>query len=390
MSTSRVNDADPRIGTNTSDHTYQSARVVLVDAQEKPLLSLQGCTWNLMNYGISLKTNGFHPNNPWDFDEDHLTYMIRKTRQLNKIIEIIEDSDENDFFLLQEVDIFFPASPKLKVTASQQKTRNLLKLGFEINLRALGWKILLQPGSKTQQPLVILFNTKSLQISGAGQGVFPTATHQCRGVAQEFIHLPTQQPVTLVNLHLDYETDYSKVIPDFQLQQTRSGKFTIMAGDTNHAPNQEIVGLINTWSNITNISGEKNGISHLHKNFSHIKKCYDGFFANPSQDRANPLNQTAVHITEQAAEVFKIDTTGKFVVEPLPANPHVHRSAPGEPWRRGGYADYLQRNKIAKTCGGMTVSISTNRDVFFATSALALPSSPTDPVALGLITPCKL
>ncbi len=360
FSANHSNFADPRIGINTSDHTYQSARVSLVDAEDKILLSLKGCTWNLMNYGISLATNGTHMNNPWDFDEDHETYIKRKTRQLDKIITLIHkgpEHDQNDFFLLQEVDIFFPAHEKLKITLEQQAARDFLKTQFEKKLHEQGWDIIFQSGTATQLPLVILYNTKNLNISNASYGVFPTHKRQCRGLAQEFIHQTSERTVTLVNLHLDYAADYSKTIPEFQLQQTQQGKFTIMGGDTNHAPNQRIVGLINNWNNITNLSGGKHGISHHHRNSQQIAKCYDGFFANPD-------SQTAVHVTEQAAEVFKIDAQSNYIVVNLPASFHVHRSAPGEPWRRDGYKDYMQRRIASSTSG--SESISTSRTALFA------------------------
>ena len=393
MSASRENDADPRIGYNTSDHTYQSARVVLVDAQDQPLLAVKGCTWNLMNYGVSLKTNGTHPNNPWDFDEDHTSYMIRKKRQLDKILTIIitaSAADENDFFFLQEVDIFFPAHPKLNVTELQQAERNELITEFDNKLQALGWKIISKKGGLTQQALVTLFNTKILQINGAATSVFPTTKKQCRGLAQEFIHLTTHQSVALVNLHLDYSIDYSQSIPEYQRHQAKEGKFTVMGGDTNHAPNQGIVGLINTWSNITNLAGDLNGIAYLHKNTAHIMKCYDGFFANPTQDPVNPLNHTSVHITEQAAEVFKIvgaykvDGRNTFVVAALPANPHVHRSAPGEPWRRGGYSEHLESKAVANPANRpqyssghpQQSSIPPHRDAFFAAPVPLIHNEP--------------
>jgi hypothetical protein len=169
-------------------------------------------------------------------------------------------------------------------------------------------------------------------------------------LAQEFIHLTTAKHATIVNLHLDYNADYSVTIPDYQKQQVAQGKLTIMGGDTNHAPNQEIVGLMNNWSNITNIAGEINrsgevtGISHLHKDSQHIIKCYDGFFANPTQD-------TSVRVTAQEAEVFEKNAAGDFIVKTLPANPHVHRSAPGQPWRRGGYIDFLKEKEEKKSDG---------------------------------------
>lgn len=376
MSAPRVlNYADVRQGTNTSDHTYQTARVELVDSSGRPLMAVKGSTWNLMNYCVSLKTNGVYKNNPWDIDETHSSYMTRKAKQLHKILNMIDNApagNENDFLLLQEIDIFLSPHPKLQVTPQQQIERYALKNQFEKNLQTRGWKMIVKVG-KTQQPLAILYNAKTLQATGAPQGVFTTATHQNRGLAQEFIHLPTNSGVTLVNLHLDYAADYSQTIPQYQTQQAQLGKFTVMGGDTNHAPNQQIVGLINTWSNITNLEGDivannRIAITGIHQNKQNIQKCYDGFFANPTCDPANPRRNTMVKITEEEGEVFKKDAaTGEYVVELLSKNPHEHLSAPGEPWRRGGYSDYLKKQSSTQTIlGSMGAWIKDNPYLFLS------------------------
>jgi hypothetical protein len=121
--------------------------------------------------------------------------------------------------------------------------------------------------------------------------------------------------------------------------------FTIMGGDTNHAPNTEIVGLINNWNNITNIHGTDDGKHLTGHHEDDVNKCYDGFFANPSS------KETSLMITEEKGEVFKKLADDSFCIRTLdPAleykDHHRHVAPPGRAWQRGAWLIGLVKDRI--------------------------------------------
>lgn len=343
MAMSRISDADPRIGLNTSDHTVQSIAVTILN-NDKPILTMAGSTWNLMNKCTSKNDHPqkLYKNNPWNYTEDPTLYLNRKKRQFDKIIQTIK-SGNKDFMFLQEIDCL--TSPTFFPNQSDKDAYNILKNEFIKNLKQLGWNMEMSTPGKGIKPLATLYNTKTLQPTGSKQSVLDGVAFEC-----EFLHRESNQKVTLTNLHLAYDKDYSQILPQYQEAQVQANKITFMGGDTNHAPNFRIQGLINNWNNCTNLDGDDFGnISDIHIHNSDpnkiIKKCFDCFAVNPSQT-------TRAVIVETEGEVFRPDPNrrGGFIVETLRpeleyADHATHQSAPGKPWIRGGWTEYTKSLK---------------------------------------------
>lgn len=332
----------------TSDHTYQSVDVRFVEADERPIFSLSGSTWNLMNYCISKEkrfktSNGKQnfKNNPWNIDESPKQYFDRKKRQFEKIIGIIQ-SGGKDFMLLQEIDCLsstglLRGEDKSNFIAMREKV-------FFKKLKSLGWDIEMTTRETGTKPNAILYNKKTLQrTERRHEAVLDNA-----GFACEFQHTVSGKKVTLVDLHLDYTKDYSQSIPDYQARQVAANRFTVMGGDTNHSPNHKIVGLINNWHNITNLAGDdKTGlISGTASDGS--TKCYDGFFVSPT-------TTTRADIIETRGEVFyHHDRRQTFLVRELdPSTEYpkhcAHKTVVGMAWKRGAWTEHQASSKAPGT-----------------------------------------
>lgn len=349
--------AHPRSKENTSDHTYQGIEAQLLDSKNKVLCSIQGNTWNLMNFAISKINNTEYfgkpyKNNPWDFTESIDEYFARKQMQMDKILDLIIKDEKLDFFFLQEVDIFTVPTTLYQIGMHQAppvdreeiKTRyEEMNRVFTKALQDLHWGILKttkpQPGQSVT-PLVTLYCEERLK-PAQQVSVFDGVGFSC-----EFIHKKSNRKVNLVNLHLKYEGIYGVLLPEYQMNEVNANHFTIMGGDTNHVPNQnnlkpgtDIPGLINNWNNATNLAGvEKDNnlyIVDTHDESGKYKKCYDCFLVNPDS------HDTRVKIIERPAEVFiRPPGQDQFVVEahdPALIGHHVHLSALGKPWIRDGF-----------------------------------------------------
>ncbi len=361
----------PKDGHNTSDHTYQACTATLVvdekhgdKIEAKPVMQVSGVTWNLMNKCVSKENNPRgYKNNPWNYTEDAKSYLERKTKQFAQVLEILK-SGNHDFMFLQEVDCL--TAPTFLKDEKDKSAYNLLKQNFIDNLKQMGWNLaeqhfkpamavdkhVLDPGVK---PLVTLYNTKTLEPTGFKRSVLDGAGFEC-----EFRQIKTGKNVTLVNLHLNFDGIYSNTIPSYQKQLVKDDKFAIMGGDTNHAPNDKITGLINNWNNCTNLEGNDTGeiLSDTHAKsvnaegkVKSVKKSYDCFLTNPCKN-------ARVVFQENKAEVFEaIPGTNppSFYIRSIdPATDkhykgkdgkqhHIHNSAPNEPWRRGGWNEYLKK-----------------------------------------------
>jgi len=322
--------ADVRKRQNTSDHTYQTVKVDLLDAEDNSLCSVTGSTWNLMNWCWSKADNKKYfnkpyNNNPWDHTDTHESYYDRKDRQFKKIIAIIEADIDSAFFLLQEVDCltYLPISDQERYWA--------LRTAFESKLASLGWALIRsEDGNK---PLVTLFNTRVLQQTQASAPKTVLTQGKGIGFECEFTHVTTQKTVTLTNVHLDYSADYTQTLPAYQREQTAANKFTIIGGDMNHAPGQKIVGLITNGQHATNLGSTPDGTVTDYD--QGVLKQLDGVLVNPGQ-------QTQVRVTVTKGEVFQRDGAEFSVVEFNP-NRSV-TSKPGQPYveDRGSYFQALR------------------------------------------------
>jgi endonuclease/exonuclease/phosphatase family metal-dependent hydrolase len=337
----------------TSDHTYQKASVETYSKTGQQLV-LRGMTWNMLNRCHSKNAKYKFSNNPFDLDEVDVGYEKRKKVQLKFLAKEIE-SKSLDYIVLQEVDIF------------TGKNHPGFVSDFLIQLHDNNWGVVhSQPGDDLHMPLLILYDKSKLDLivdeSGpvkkSSRVIFPRdgdgkkcaleATFKDRG---------TGETVCVVNMHLDYNTDHSAAILEYQQQQIAAGKFTVIGGDANQ---QDLYpGLAGDKlipSCITNPDSEPSSIG------ADQLQRKDGFMASPAHADAT------VTITEGVCGYFqwkqpnqirtflrnKADPAaiGKFVFKTLnPAKErlggHVaHKSMPGAPFmsRPAAHIAMFQKN----------------------------------------------
>lgn len=315
-----------RLHGGLSDHATQSVSVALVDIDgSKPLSGkeVRGATLNMLNKCSEKKEGKDYSNNPFNIEENTAQYKARKRKQFEYIIQ--EVVPHNDFMLLQEVD---------GITDKQ------LGKAFWEQLREAGWELIVtikpQDSNFTQQPLAIIYNKATLTpVKGTATGILPMTKkgikaeyEQYRGFAVDFTRNGTNERINIANLHLDFtHKGYSAEIGSEQQKLADRGITSIWGGDTNHAPNDHLAGLIANWEVSTNIDGApdpKNSgapwvLTDEHKVTSGqgnqtYKKHYDGFLVCPRKD-------AKAIITEEAGQQFQLQNDGTFKVVPFGSKP---------------------------------------------------------------------
>lgn len=342
-----------------SDHAHQTMQFSKVTPDRtKKLFTLTVSTVNLLNWGFSKESHGEFKNNPWNIEETFAEYFNRKKQQLDQILKILQGDQgmmsglstwwsgqapdpAKDAMFLQEIDIFLN---KRLGSAEATNKLNALKSEFFQKLKNIGYDMVITrpiPGCK-QQPLAILYNTKTLKFTGQARGILDyNNDHDFRGFECLFERLvdnkPTKDIVALASVHLKYGPNYSQIIPEYQRKQVENNIFTIMGGDTNHAPNIDIVGSIACYNTVTTIEGDEQGNeSGLHQNTDRAK-CYDVFFMNP--DKAHRAHALEI----EAEEFVKNNNSNKYQLvrqnfaERRKNNPDTlqHLSPVGQPWAKG-------------------------------------------------------
>lgn len=312
-------------GLNTSDHTYQSIEVMLLDALGAPLCAINGLTWNLMNRGISKQDNADLNKLNWSNNGFNHTegkeYFDRKQRQLDKILDLL--GDEQDFMFLQEIDIL--TYPKHANEEDRQKHEDI-KSAFLAKLSKVGeegWSYCSSYG-EGNRALVTLYNKKRLTFLNQQKSIFNGTAFECK------FKTNNQKFVTLTNIHLDYNNTNPLIIDGYQRAQIQNNEFTIIGGDTNLRDN--LLGMLIDPEISTNIFAvEQNREVFISDRLENSKKKrgIDGFAVNPTET-------TQVVVRPGNSEVFEFNAVkNEYRVVPwLPQKNDAsckHVSAIGQP-----------------------------------------------------------
>ncbi len=313
----------------TSDHTYQITKVESYSKAGQPLI-LTGMTWNMLNQCHSKSDKYKFSNNPFNLDELDVGYVQRKKQQLRFLYKEIR-SKRLDFIVLQEVDIF------------THKSLLDFVIEFLIQIHSKNWGTVHSTQSDDlNMPLLMLYDKSKLEFVSK-RAIFPRdGDNKKCALEATFMDISTGSEVCIVNMHLDYNTDHSAEIFEYQQRQIAADKFTVIGGDANHKDRYyNLAGDRLIFTSIANpdtdlsLSGEE------------LLQRLDGFMASPAHAEAT------VTITEGVCGYFawkepnKIKTflrnstdgaVGKFVFKKLDPDKlklggHVtHISHPGAPY----------------------------------------------------------
>ncbi|MGI9214238.1 MAG: hypothetical protein ACR2HS_00800, partial [Gammaproteobacteria bacterium] len=147
------------------------------------------------------------------------------------------------------------------------------------------------------KPMLTIVNSNQVTIDENQNYATFTAGTKAKNTAFVIPTTVTMHGVTkrinFVNLHLDYTTNYINEILNLQVEMLQNNIIGIMAGDTNHPVNFDLIGAINNWNYPSNIDLIDNAIQTHSISSSSINltvtdlrtfalKCYDSLFANPS------------------------------------------------------------------------------------------------------------
>lgn len=329
-----------RLGGHTSDHTQQSVTAELEGKDQQVQTTLTGMTWNLMNKGHSRADckdkKKPYSNNPFDITETVGQYEARKEKQIDEILASVKRGTI-DFAYLQEVDFFIVGkNNNTDLGLAQKRIKQRLMDG----LGAAGWSFVQTDARHPNPPvkaMVTLYNKKKITYVSS-ENVLPEKNDEDFSVRRTgfqsifTVNGTGGKKVALTNLHLDFETDYTESMYVYQKGQVDKGIFTIAGGDTNHAQNDGMYGLIGDWTYPTNFDCDKDGLLTTKHNKGGFFKRYDGFLVSPAG------SDTRVIATEGPGKYFQENPpgSGNFGVADLdPQRPHTQHSTDyGEPWRR--------------------------------------------------------
>lgn len=252
----------------TSDHTYQKTTVESYSKADEVLI-LRGMTWNMLNQCYGKSDQFKFSNNPFNFDELAIGYTRRKKQQLKFLFKEIQ-SKSLDFIVLQEVDVFVHRSLPDFVT------------DFLVKINSKNWgTVHSTQADDLSMPLLLLYDKSKLEFISQ-RAIFPRdGDNKKCALEATFKYKDTDLEVCIVNMHLDYNTDHSAAIFEYQQQQITAGKFTVIGGDANHKERYfNLAGDRLVFTNIANpdtdrsLTGEK------------LLQRLDGFMASPAHDGA--------------------------------------------------------------------------------------------------------
>lgn len=231
-------------GGSTSDHTYQSFTITSYPEVGAPV-ALTGMTWNLLNR-CHEKNDRQESNNPFNLEENAAEYVARKIEQL-EFLEAQIKSGTLDFIVLQEVDIF------------TQDPLPVFLITFLKSIREQGWKTVhTERSDNVRSPLLTFYNSKKLEPIGT-TALFPADNGKNCGLEATFKHKDSDTEVCITNIDLDHNKDFRSEILEYQKEQIKKDKFTIIAGDANHPEGLEHYSLIGDLTEPTNIPSAEYG-----------------------------------------------------------------------------------------------------------------------------------
>lgn len=343
-----------------SDHLPRNYEV------EEGADKLKVMTWNMMNKchdkahcSTVIPPNTPYNNNPWDINETPEQVNHRRFLQYNFLLqELIENKKEGNApfsaIFLQEInelaenikDYPEPMTSKIRSILAKKEPLEatdiqiLLAFVFLRKLEELGYTAHATTATMHCKPMVTIVNTEQLQINNEGGGALPAANGKKKNTA--FVlnasSTTTSKSINLVNLHLDYETDYVESILHLQQSMVNQGIMGIMAGDTNHPPNSGLIGGIGDWYHTSNIDTDESlgKLTDRDLRTSRLKN-YDLLFVNPS-------SATSSITAKELYGWYFIIENNEATIKPITqeaATKYKYISKPGLPWMKTEIFDAL-------------------------------------------------
>lgn len=279
--------------------------------------------------------NGLYSNNPEDMDETNEQYLARKHQQIDDIVAHLKQ--EHGTYPITPVDALF--LQEIDFLISKERNKKALKKEFLSVLWKNGYCLKMTTPALNAIPQAIIYRNDVLEPEAmhAFSGHIPGTTVGGKKVQNtlfegRFILLGTDKKVCLASAHLDYEGDYSNELIKYATARAKEGYTTIWGGDTNHAPNYDIQGLIGDCNFATNydLSTASGELTTLHGNTT-AQKTYDGFGGSAPEG-------IRLTVTEESPRLcFDKTTNGGLTVRQVhqhEINHCVHTSLPGRPWQK--------------------------------------------------------
>ena len=322
-------------------------------------------TWNMMNKchdKASCSPPNQFTNNPWNVNEDERQVNSRRCIQYDFLLMQLRRNNFSAIFL-QEINELasiienhpYPEKMTQKVQEllkkeelTEEEKGILLAFNFLRQLNELGYTAHATTKDMHCKPMVTIINTAELTVAPDDnpKAALP-ATVNGKKKHTAFVlnakSTSTNTPINLVNLHLDYETDYVESILDLQQSMVKQGIMGIMAGDTNHPPNSGLIGAIGDWKHTSNIDTDESSGELTDRDLRTSRlKNYDLLFVNPSS------TTSSVTAKELDGWYFTVEN-GIATINPI--NEKTKReyiSKPGLPWMKKEIFDALLKDGFIK------------------------------------------
>ena len=312
--------------------------------------------------GCKVKPPNQYANNPWDVTENFEQVNYRRAMQYDFLLEQLKKNKEKgsplSAIFLQEInELVFnikdypdPMTNKVKTLLlveelTEKDIEILLAFKFLESLKELGYTAYATTPEMNCKPMVTIVNTEQLKVSkDEPYGALPVTANGNEKNTAFVIKVynrtkDDEEPINLVNLHLDYGTDYVESILDFQTQMVNQNIMGIMAGDTNHPPNSGLIGGIGDWYHTSNIDTDESSGELTDRDLRSSRlKNYDLLFANPS------VVNSSVTTQELDGWYFTVKD-GTATINPIDENTNrKYVSQPGLPWMKEEIFKALLKN----------------------------------------------
>ena len=309
-------------------HTAQAYKVDLYQ-EATPLCSLSGVSWNLTTNLKKVTDDGEVS------DESEQEYESRKLSQQVMLVNLM---DSNDFILLQEVNV-----------------EKLFELPFQQQIEAKNWGMLITSGSavtaeKRQEPLVILYNKKTLEeVSESRNSLFEANENGSMrqkvycGYSGQFYIKGTEQRVTLGSAILNASTyAYSERLPEYQDRQVAENQFTIVGMSSPRFLQDNTVDGIGPTDRATHVRVCEKTVAKSESLQVKEKGHFTDFLL------VNPTQTTRAVITEQPSKYFLLSEDQQSCTIQDASGGKIYKTVTGHQWKKPEFVGGALENLLAK------------------------------------------
>ena len=308
----------------SSDHMMVSRKFTEVSSSGEDIAGtdLSVSSWNMMNKCHSRENcpdksaNPPYSNNPENIDESDDEYLTRVFCQIDEIINHFKEK-KSAALLLQEVNFLY-----YKGYPYEQ-----LKLKLCVELEKISYALIIKD-EKDVKKQAIIYDTTQLRYTNECSYEMPGTNDDNRKVLFEANFTDKNNKyVVLASMHLSYKDDYSHSLLEHARNTLNNDRRYIAGGDTNHAPNTKISGLMANFTYSTNydLPADSRNQASATDHSCDRKKCYDGFIAA----------STGSFKSQQLSGRQFIQTDGgKVDFSDYPDEQNFQVSLSGHPWVR--------------------------------------------------------